>query len=202
MALSFVNSEGAREQVEPHHISAFNRQNKGCDLCDVKVTVHDEVFYAGVYYMFGISYCKEHEELANKAKDSWMHKKSMVAFDMDAKLPKEITVFLTILKHMSKSGGFKVRRTDGTIDNGWHLRKSCWASEPVFIVKSARTGEWMVPTVQPTTHTTRHSSIADFKELTGISPKLIDAVLAVLDAGVYRESHDYVETELKAQLGL
>jgi hypothetical protein len=199
MALSFVNKRGERKQVEPHFIDG--NDGRGCDLCDLKATIHDERFYAPVYYLFGISFCDEHEELAKKAVECWLHKNDKVMIDWQATIPKEIASLLYVLNTANKAGGFKIRRSDGTIEEGWHWKKTI-GDEPIFIRKTKTTGLWTVPTVNPISQLERPTSISDLKDLGVIPADVADAALAVLDAGVYRDSYNEVETELQDQLGL
>lgn len=199
MALSFVNKRGERQQVEPHFID-WNRDSS-CDLCDLKGTIHDERFYSSVYFQFGISHCDEHEELAKKAVECWLHKNDKVMIDWQAAIPKEIASLLYVLNTANKAGGFKVRRSDGTIEDGWHWKESI-GSEPVFIRKTKTTGLWTVPTVNPKSQLVRATSISDLKELGVVPADVADAALEVLNVGVYRDSYYEVEAELQAQLGL
>ena len=141
-------------------------------------TVDDTVCSVHIYYLFGLKCCSEHMAAGRRDCRAWMHKNGYVklkdAFDNTA---------LCSLLNILDTREFKVKRTSGEIQDGWHLAKGN-ELDTVFIQRNEQ-GIWMILCryINGNDYIQKHVVISDFSDI--VPAGLIEDCVRVLDAGIY-----------------
>jgi len=108
---------------------------------------------------------------------AWMHKNGYVklkdAFDNTA---------LCSLLNILDSREFKVKRTSGEIQNGWHLNKGHYL-DTVFIQRID--DHWLIPChyLEDNDCIRKHVNLTDFSDI--VSAELIEECVRTLHSGIY-----------------
>lgn len=145
-----------------------------CFYCKVD---NDTVRPIHIYWLFGLKCCAEHMAAGKRDCRAWMHKNGYVklkdAFDNTA---------LCSLLNILDSREFKVKRTSGEIQDGWHLNKGNQV-DTVFIQRNE--DHWIIPCCYLETNDYIHKfvNLTDFSDI--VPAELIEECLRVLDSGIY-----------------
>jgi len=140
-------------------------------------TLDDTVSHLHIYYLFGLKCCSEHKAAGKRDCRAWMHKNGYVklkdAFDNTA---------LCSLLNILDSRDFKVKRTSGEIQDGWHLNKGDQL-DTVFIQRID--DHWMIPCryLEGNDCIRKHVNLTDFSDI--VPRELIEECLHALINGVY-----------------
>ena len=146
----------------------------GCFYCKVD---NDTVRPIHIYWLFGLKCCAEHKTAGKRDCRAWMHKNGYVklkdAFDNTA---------LSSLLNILDSREFKVKRTSGEIQDGWHLNKGDEV-DTVFIQRNE--DHWMIPCghLEPNDYIRKFVNLTDLSDV--VPAELIEECLRVLDSGIY-----------------
>ena len=145
-----------------------------CFYCKVN---NDTVRPIHIYWLFGLKCCAEHMAHGKRDCRAWMHKNGYVklkdAFDNTA---------LSSLLNILDSREFKVKRTSGEIQDGWHLNKGNQV-DTVFIQRNE--DHWMIPCghLEPNDYIRKFVNLTDFIDI--VPRELIEECTRVLDSGIY-----------------
>ena len=145
-----------------------------CFYCKV---VNDTVRSTQIYWLFGLKCCAEHKAAGKRDCRAWMHKNGYVklrdAFDNTA---------LSSLLNILDSREFKVKRTSGEIQDGWHLNKGDQL-DTVFIQRID--DHWLIPCryLEGNDCIRKHVNLTDFIDI--VPAGLIEECLHALINGVY-----------------
>ena len=140
-------------------------------------TLDDTVSHLQIYYLFGLKCCSEHKAAGKRDCRAWMHKNGYVklkdAFDNTA---------LSSLLNILDSREFKVKRTSGEIQDGWHLNKGNQV-DTVFIQRID--DHWLIPCryLEDNDCIRKHVNISEFSDI--VPRELIEECTRVLDSGIY-----------------
>lgn len=169
--------------VEP--TSLVMRYNR-CFYCN-----NDSTGDYGEMYLFGIRYCDNHIYSARRDYSAFLHKIDKVAI-YDAFNNAQLRPCLTCLEMTDMN----IRRTNGMIENQWHLRRHNY-DEFVRICKIA--DEWCVPMIH-NNHITKNVPLTHFLETdilaanANVLPmnfvQMVNDALAALKAGIYRTFYE------------
>ncbi len=141
----------------------------------------------GESHIFGIRHCAAHATAARRDYGAFLHKIDKVAL-YDAYNNAQLHPLLTFLE----TTDMNIRRTNGIIENNWHLRQPNYAD----FVRICKIGEdWCVPMIH-NSHITKNVPLVHFLETTilvanaNILPEnftqMVANALMVLEAGIYR----------------
>lgn len=146
----------------------------GCFYCKV---VNDTVCAIQIYWLFGLKCCAEHKISGKRDCRAWMHKNGYVKL-RDAFKNETLADFLNRLD----SREFKVTRSSGEIQDGWHLNKGD-DIDTIFIQRI--NDNWMIPCRYPdgNDYIRKHVIIADFSDI--IPGDLIEECTRILTNGIY-----------------
>ncbi len=145
-----------------------------CFYCKI---LDDTVSHLQIYYLFGLKCCSKHMAAGKRDCRAWMHKNGYVklkdAFDNTA---------LCSLLNILDSREFKVKRTSGEIQNGWHLNKGHYL-DTVFIQRID--DHWLIPCryLEDNDCIRKHVNIGEFSDI--IPLDLIEECVRALDCGIY-----------------
>jgi len=145
-----------------------------CFYCKVN---NDTVRPIHIYWLFGLKCCAEHMAHGKRDCRAWMHKNGYVklkdAFDNTA---------LSSLLNILDSREFKVKRTSGEIQDGWHLNKGNQV-DTVFIQRNE--DHWMIPCghLEPNDYIRKFVNLTDFIDI--VPRELIEECTRILDSGIY-----------------
>ena len=145
-----------------------------CFYCKI---LDDTVSHLQIYYLFGLKCCSKHMAAGKRDCRAWMHKNGYVklkdAFDNTA---------LCSLLNILDSREFKVKRTSGEIQNGWHLNKGHYL-DTVFIQRID--DQWLIPCryLEDNDCIRKHVNIGEFSDI--IPLDLIEECVRALDCGIY-----------------
>ena len=145
-----------------------------CFYCKVD---NDTVRHIHIYWLFGLKCCAEHMAAGKRDCRAWMHKNGYVklkdAFDNTA---------LSSLLNILDSREFKVKRTSGEIQDGWHLNKGNQI-DTVFIQRID--DHWLIPCryLEDNDCIRKHVNISEFSDI--VPRELIEECTRVLDSGIY-----------------
>ena len=140
-------------------------------------TLDDTVSHLQIYYLFGLKCCSEHKAAGKRDCRAWMHKngyeKLKDAFDNTA---------LCSLLNILDSRDFKVKRTSGEIQDGWHLNKGDQL-DTVFIQRID--DHWLIPCryLEDNDCIRKHVNISEFSDI--VPAELIEECVRALINGVY-----------------
>ena len=140
-------------------------------------TLDDTVSHLQIYYLFGLKCCSKHIAAGKRDCRAWMHKNGYVklkdAFDNTA---------LCSLLNILDSREFKVKRTSGEIQNGWHLNKGHYL-DTVFIQRID--DQWLIPCryLEDNDCIRKHVNLTDFSDI--VPAELIEDCLRTLQSGIY-----------------
>jgi len=140
-------------------------------------TIDDTVSHLQIYYLFGLKCCSKHMAAGKRDCRAWMHKNGYVklkdAFDNTA---------LCSLLNILDSREFKVKRTSGEIQNGWHLNKGHYL-DTVFIQRID--DQWLIPCrfLEDNDCIRKHVNLTDFSDI--VPAELIEECLRTLQSGIY-----------------
>ena len=140
-------------------------------------TLDDTVSHLQIYYLFGLKCCSKHMTAGKRDCRAWMHKNGYVklkdAFDNTA---------LSSLLNILDSREFKVKRTSGEIQDGWHLNKGNQV-DTVFIQRID--DHWLIPCryLEDNDCIRKHVNISEFSDI--VPRELIEECTRVLDSGIY-----------------
>jgi len=140
-------------------------------------TLDDTVSHLQIYYLFGLKCCSKHMAAGKRDCRAWMHKNGYVklkdAFDNTA---------LCSLLNILDSREFKVKRTSGEIQNGWHLNKGHYL-DTVFIQRID--DQWLIPCryLEDNDCIRKHVNLTDFSDI--VSAELIEECVRTLHSGIY-----------------
>ena len=140
-------------------------------------TLDDTVSHLQIYYLFGLKCCSKHMAAGKRDCRAWMHKNGYVklkdAFDNTA---------LCSLLNILDSREFKVKRTSGEIQNGWHLNKGHYL-DTVFIQRID--DQWLIPCryLEDNDCIRKHVNLTDFSDI--VPAELIEECLRTLQSGIY-----------------
>ena len=140
-------------------------------------TLDDTVSHLQIYYLFGLKCCSKHMTAGKRDCRAWMHKNGYVklkdAFDNTA---------LSSLLNILDSREFKVKRTSGEIQDGWHLNKGNQV-DTVFIQRNE--DHWMIPCghLEPNDYIRKFVNLTDFIDI--VPRELIEECTRILDSGIY-----------------
>ena len=145
-----------------------------CFYCKI---LDDTVSHLQIYYLFGLKCCSKHIAAGKRDCRAWMHKNGYVklkdAFDNTA---------LCSLLNILDSREFKVKRTSGEIQNGWHLNKGHYL-DTVFIQRID--DQWLIPCryLEDNDCIRKHVNLTDFSDI--VPAELIEDCLRTLQSGIY-----------------
>ncbi len=145
-----------------------------CFYCKI---LDDTVSHLQIYYLFGLKCCSKHVAAGKRDCRAWMHKNGYVklkdAFDNTA---------LCSLLNILDSREFKVKRTSGEIQNGWHLNKGHYL-DTVFIQRID--DQWLIPCryLEDNDCIRKHVNIGEFSDIVPLD--LIEDCVRALDCGIY-----------------
>ena len=157
--------------IEPHSLVMTPM---GCFYCKVD---NDTVRSIQINYLFGLKCCSEHMAHGKRDCRAWMHKNGYVklkdAFDNTA---------LCSLLNILDSREFKVKRTSGEIQDGWHLNKGDQL-DTVFIQRNE--DHWMIPCghLESNDYIRKFVNLTDFSDV--VPAELIEECTRTLDSGIY-----------------
>ena len=140
-------------------------------------TLDDTVSHLQIYYLFGLKCCSEHKAHGKRDCRAWMHKNGYVklkdAFDNTA---------LCSLLNILDSREFKVKRTSGEIQDGWHLNKGDQL-DTVFIQRID--DHWLIPChyLEGNDCIRKHVNLTDFIDI--VPAGLIEECVGALINGIY-----------------
>ena len=140
-------------------------------------TLDDTVSHLQIYYLFGLKCCSKHMTAGKRDCRAWMHKNGYVklkdAFDNTA---------LSSLLNILDSREFKVKRTSGEIQDGWHLNKGNQV-DTVFIQRID--DHWLIPCryLEDNDCIRKHVNISEFSDI--VPRELIEECTRILDSGIY-----------------
>ena len=140
-------------------------------------TLDDTVSHLQIYYLFGLKCCSKHMTAGKRDCRAWMHKNGYVklkdAFDNTA---------LSSLLNILDSREFKVKRTSGEIQDGWHLNKGNQV-DTVFIQRID--DHWLIPCryLEDNDCFRKHVNISEFSDI--VPRELIEECTRILDSGIY-----------------
>ena len=154
---------------------------------------HDNSGYNPIMLHFGVSACVEHKDRAQRDGNAWLHRNNLVDWDDATEDP----VFALLLNR-----DIKVRRTSGTIEDGWRIEPPTY-DEPPFLVRSINSGRWSVKAINRAIDTKRSLHVEDFKlSLPEADHALVDAFVERLNRGFYKadsDAYDALEAQAQAQ---
>jgi len=137
-------------------------------------------------YNFGLRVCNEHVEWANR---------DLKAFQFRIKRYKMSSLkMIDCLKPFfdALSGGFSVRRSNGTFDKGWFVNEGDYFNTEYLSFTKER-DSWTIPCVKPSESLTKYIKLGDFLEPEIISSlpanfkEVHDGFMAILNSGIYSE---------------
>ena len=170
--------------IEPH---SFCMRAMRCDYCGAPETKS-----VLIEYLYGIQACNQHHGLAQRDCKAELAKQGMVRYKDAAAVP-ECAELFKILKQ-----GFKVTRSNGTVESGWSLRSQYDIIDPSFLYRLD--GDWSIPAcnVPQCTEQVIKKSIRliwflqpeRLKEFPPNFASVCNAALAALDRGVYKAELD------------
>jgi hypothetical protein len=131
-----------------------------------------------IYYLFGLKCCADHMAHGKRDCRAWMHKNGYVKLK-DAFNNATLSSLLNILD----SRDFKVKRSSGEIQDGWHLNKGGDQLDTIFIQRNE--DHWMIPCghLEPNDYIRKFVNLTDLSDV--VPAELIEECLRTLDSGIY-----------------
>jgi len=118
--------------IRPH--SLCMRPNV-CDYCGAEET---NPFL--IESLYGIQTCKEHYRFAERDCKAELARSNAVRYKDALLVPECLKVFNAL---HSLPEGFKIKRTNGTVESNWYLRSEYTIFDPSFLF--CLDGEWIIP---------------------------------------------------------
>jgi hypothetical protein len=144
---------------------------------------------------FGIKFCVDHKVASTRDCHAYLHAHKGVsmydAFNNPATKP--------FMDMVVDKGTFDIMLPSGELQGGWGLY--VWPFEHHVIIRNIL-GVWLIPVLRSNNSGMREIPIIDFINCAGFPEEIVHQTLASLDAGIYLNDFNEVETVLGHQYPL